>query len=343
MEKNKQPLISVIVPIYNVETYLPFCINSILASTYKNLEIILVDDGSTDSSSMICDDFQAKDPRCKVIHQTNSGLSAARNTGLKEVTGEYISFIDGDDYIHPQMLEIQHHFLSNNKELSFSIIKEIKVYDNRQKMFEYIDTCNIATHVFTKDQLIKCLYENNKHIYTPFLANVVHCKLYKSSIIKDTLFRDFKISEDTEYNSRLYLTCTKAIFIDCSMYYYVQRKESLSHQSLNSINHIDKINMYYTCLCNTPSDNIIYRALVLERMYKFMINLRYHNRYNQQALNIISTIIPKIRKKTIREFLNNSQITIFKKIGFPIFIQYPPIYSFFIWTLEQLNKLRKYA
>lgn len=337
------PLISVIVPIYNVESYLDNSITSIINQTFTDIEIILVDDGSTDNSGKICDNYANKDSRIIVIHQTNRGLSQARNTGIKIAKGTYISFVDGDDYIHPQMLEIQHHFLSNNKELSFSIIKEIIVYDNIQKMFENIDTSNIATYVFTKDQLIKCLYENNKHIYTPFLANVVHCKLYKSSIIKDTLFRDFKISEDTEYNSRLYLTCTKAIFIDCSMYHYVQRKESLSHQSLNSINHIDRINMYYTCLCNTPSDNIIYRALVLERMYKFMINLRYHNRYNQQALNIISTIIPKIRKKTIREFLNNSQITIFKKIGFPIFIQYPPIYSFFIWTLEQLNKLRKYA
>ena len=94
-----QPLISVIVPIYNVEKYLDRCVGSIINQTYKNLEIILVDDGSPDNCPQMCDDYAKKDSRIKVVHKENGGLSDARNAGMKVATGEYVSFIDSDDYI----------------------------------------------------------------------------------------------------------------------------------------------------------------------------------------------------------------------------------------------------
>ena len=97
--------ISVIVPIYNVEQYLRKCIDSIINQTYKNLEIILVDDGSWDNSPRICDEYAKRDNRIKVIHKKNGGLADARNTGLKMITGNYISFIDSDDYIEKTMYE----------------------------------------------------------------------------------------------------------------------------------------------------------------------------------------------------------------------------------------------
>ena len=103
--KTNKPLISVIVPIYNCARYLPQCIESILAQTYTNLEIILVDDGSTDNSRKICNDYAAMDLRIKVIHQANAGVSVARNIGLKWARGEYIGFVDADDYIAKDMYE----------------------------------------------------------------------------------------------------------------------------------------------------------------------------------------------------------------------------------------------
>ena len=298
MENN--PIISIILPVYNVESYLDNCITSIINQTFTSLEIILVNDGSTDNSGYICDHYANNDQRIIVIHKNNQGVSEARNAGIKIAQGKYIAFIDGDDYIHPQMLEILYYFLTINEDISFSIAKEIKVYDVPLKN-DTINLNNITTYILQKDDLINCLYKSNNNIYTSFLANIVNCKLYKSSIIKDLLFRNFKISEDTEYNSRLYQTCSKAIYIDYPMYYYVQRDTSLSHQSLKSINHINRINMYYTCLCNTPT-NSIYRGLILEKLYKFMINIRYHNRYNKQGLDVIAKIIPKIQKKTFAEF-----------------------------------------
>ena len=100
------PLISVIVPIYNVEKYLARCVDSIVNQTYKNLEIILVDDGSPDRCPQMCDDYAEKDSRIKVVHKKNGGLSDARNAGMAVATGEYISFIDSDDWIETSMFEL---------------------------------------------------------------------------------------------------------------------------------------------------------------------------------------------------------------------------------------------
>lgn len=101
----EQALISVIVPVYNVEKYLPECVESIISQTYDNLEVILIDDGSTDRSGKICDEFAEKDSRIVVIHQKNSGVSAARNRGLDLCRGEYISFVDSDDYYCTDLME----------------------------------------------------------------------------------------------------------------------------------------------------------------------------------------------------------------------------------------------
>ena len=173
--KHKYPLISVIVPIYNVEGYLTDCINSILKSTYTNLEVILIDDGSTDHSSQICDEFQAKDPRCKVIHQTNLGLSAARNTGLKEATGEFISFIDGDDYISPIMYETLYLAITSDA-YSFSMVYGKQVYPK-----EHLQQNNISSEYQTicQHQLFQNLYgRGNDEVQ----YQVVWNKLYKANL-----------------------------------------------------------------------------------------------------------------------------------------------------------------
>ena len=128
MKKNN--LISIIVPIYNVEKYLKKCIDSIINQTYKNLEIILVDDGSPDNCGKICDEYAKKDNRIKVIHKENGGVSSARNVGVENATGEYIGFVDSDDYIEKDMYEV----LINNlkkENADISIISNYEVYKNK--------------------------------------------------------------------------------------------------------------------------------------------------------------------------------------------------------------------
>ena len=114
-------LISIIVPIYNVEGYVSTCIDSLLRQTYPHLQIILVDDGSTDRSGAICDKYARQDTRIEVIHQENAGLSAARNSGLKRAIGELIAFVDGDDYVHPQMYDTLYRALRSG-DYDFSMV-----------------------------------------------------------------------------------------------------------------------------------------------------------------------------------------------------------------------------
>lgn len=121
-------MISVLVAVYNVEDYLPRCLDSVLSQTYLDLEIILVDDGSTDSSGSICEKYAEKDERLKVIHQANEGLSSARNTGLRAATGDYILMIDGDDALHPQMIEILHKLITSG-DYDFSMCYGERIYD----------------------------------------------------------------------------------------------------------------------------------------------------------------------------------------------------------------------
>ena len=97
--------ISIIIPVYNVEKYLNKCLNSVIEQTYKNIEVILIDDGSTDNSGKICDEYAKNDIRIKIIHQQNGGVSTARNNGLEHATGKYITFVDSDDYIEKEMIE----------------------------------------------------------------------------------------------------------------------------------------------------------------------------------------------------------------------------------------------
>ena len=107
----QKPLISIIIPVYNAEKYLPNCLDSVINQTYKNLEIILVDDGSTDKSSEICDEYAQKDFRIKLIHKENGGVSSARNAGLALVSGDYIAWVDSDDFVAPDYIEYMYKLL----------------------------------------------------------------------------------------------------------------------------------------------------------------------------------------------------------------------------------------
>ena len=147
MNGRTEPLISVIVPIYNVEQYLENCINSILNQTYRNLEVILVDDGSPDNCGKICDRYSDKDPRIKVIHKLNGGLSDARNKGIDTAEGEYLTFVDSDDTILPEMIDkLYQRIVIDQSDLAFcgyqqvnqkgDVLSEVYLEDNLLSGFD---------------------------------------------------------------------------------------------------------------------------------------------------------------------------------------------------------------
>ena len=181
--------ISVIVPIYKVEKYLNKCIDSIINQTYKNLEIILVDDGSPDDCGKICDEYAKKDSRIKVIHKENSGVSSARNTGLDVVTGDYIGFIDSDDWINVDMYEsMMKYLILENADVvrcGICVHENGKIFNEKDYDFDY------------------CIEKDNDIIIKEFLdggilQGAVWNKLYKKSIIDGIYFDEkFHRNEDS--------------------------------------------------------------------------------------------------------------------------------------------------
>ncbi len=218
LEFMSQTKLSIIVPIYNVAPYLISCIDSILCQTFKDYELILVDDGSTDGSEKICDLYSQKDNRIRVIHQRNKGLSGARNTGIEMAIGKYIAFVDSDDYIHPLMYQTLISAIEKN-ESDLAVCESIRTEKNR---------------IFTDKDVVKCNYEIvcwslDESLQNISLMNlVVWNKIYRRSIVNEIRFEDKAFCEDIGYNAEVLKRIHSSIaFVKFPFYYYrVNRKGS---------------------------------------------------------------------------------------------------------------------
>lgn len=212
-----QCLVSVVVPVYNVDAYLKKCLNSIVNQTYKKLEIILVDDGSTDTSGKICDEYEKLDNRIRVIHKKNGGLSSARNEGMKLVTGDYVLFVDSDDWIDLDMVEILlAGCVENSAQISICRYREIyKDYIiEKQENIEFVCSGKEALHyhIFERGGRYSFCY-------------AVWNKLYKKEIISNMEFPQGKHFEDIGYTSRALYSAERVYYIDKPKYNYVVERE----------------------------------------------------------------------------------------------------------------------
>lgn len=211
------PLISVIVPIYNVEKYLARCVDSIVNQTYKNLEIILVDDGSPDICPQMCDDYAKKDSRIKVVHKKNGGLSDARNAGMAVATGKYISFIDSDDYVSDDFFECLLDVM-NKENSDIAECSVVKFYEDN-RFDEFSDDLSVKTYD-TQDAMSALIAEN------PFHQHVWN-KLYKTELVKDIPYAVGKLNEDEFWTYRVFGRANKVARLNKTMYYYFQRSSSI--------------------------------------------------------------------------------------------------------------------
>lgn len=216
-------MISIIVPIFNAQSYLDRCITSILNQTYHNLELILVDDGSTDHSLDICKDYASQDSRIIVISKTNEGVGVARNEGLKIAKGDYIGFIDSDDYICANMYEVMYKSAVEN---SADIVQ-----------------CGHA-RVSTNGEIITTSSYRNDVIDSPAKAFKEYCirkntdnyswsKLYRRTIIENVWFGNYHYSEDAYFIIQCFLKCKKMVVISDPLYNYVQTPGSACRRPYN--------------------------------------------------------------------------------------------------------------
>ena len=228
---NQNPLISVIIPMYNGAKYLHKCVDSLLAQTYTNLEIILVDDGSTDESVQMCDELAQREQRIRVIHQANGGISVARNTGIKAAKGEYISFIDVDDWVAPIFIETLWKAVRKYQAPivavgRYEVLASKTIHKNILPNNEKEKLISTPAPVFTAQQAVEMTLS--------LASGCVTNRLFHRSLFKQILFPVGLFSEDNWMLYRLFQQVNKVAVCNVPLYYYNQTNEnSISHGKFN--------------------------------------------------------------------------------------------------------------
>lgn len=227
-------LISIIIPVYNVVAFLDECMDSVLKQTYSNIEIIIIDDGSNDGSSEKCDLYGKADARVVVIHQSNKGVSVARNEGVKRARGKYILFVDSDDLIHPKAVEILYSTLV--KEKAEIVIGTHKTIEEKE-VPNFVDINNIDEYeILTGRECIKRFYSPAYAIDMVIVVN----KLYKKEILLKNPYTPNTRYEDEGIAHKIFIPLRKCVYIAENLYFYRQHENSFIHQK-NCMRLLDKV------------------------------------------------------------------------------------------------------
>ncbi|MFS0861494.1 glycosyltransferase family 2 protein [Fredinandcohnia sp. 179-A 10B2 NHS] len=235
------PKISIIVPVYKVEKYLQKCVDSILTQTFKDFELILINDGSPDNCGDICDEFANMDSRVKVIHKENGGQASARNRGLDIARGDYIGFVDSDDWIEPDMYEILYSICQENK-CDIANCSSIIHYPNRR-----ITNGGHSLIIHNRNQAMRALIEGDLY------DEVVWTKLIKRELFNELRFTEGIMYEDTDFTYKLIHRSKKVCCIGAPKYNYIKREDSTMERALKNIS-IDRV-LIYENMSNFISSN----------------------------------------------------------------------------------------
>ncbi|PFP29504.1 hypothetical protein COJ96_10170 [Bacillus sp. AFS073361] len=271
------PKISIIVPVYNVEKYLDKCITSILNQTFRNFELIIINDGSNDKSGSICDKYANIDKRVKVIHQNNQGQAVARNKGLKISQGEYIGFVDSDDWINPDMYSSLY-YSCETEHSDFSVIGVREVDEDGNYLNKYIP------YEISLGEILKRAYPCNKLFKRELFLN------------NNFLFPEGKYYEDLELIPKLYIKCKKATIISKASYNYLKRNGSTTSSRDAKI--LDNLWAYTSVKEYLNKENLYYEFNV-----EFEKGVQYFKEYYKNILyDYPTTFLLKNSKFIINEF-----------------------------------------
>lgn len=215
-------MISIIVPVYNALSTLGHCIESIIAQTYSDFELLLVNDGSTDNTGAICNDYARQDTRVKVIHQQNQGASLARRNGIAQARGEYLAFVDADDFLEVNYLARLMHALNRHPEVKIAACGVAK----HKKGDKYVIPSHDAESLLDSDELHLRFFAYD---FWGFWG-----KLYHRSVFDDVYFPDYTINEDYVVMAQLFHKYQKMTFVEAQLYHYILSDTGLSHQRLSA-------------------------------------------------------------------------------------------------------------
>lgn len=281
------PKISVIIPVYNVEEYLPVCLDSVLAQTFSDFEAVCVNDGSPDNSAAILEKYAKKDARIKVVSRPNGGLSAARNTGLENACGEYIYFLDSDDYIHPQLLEILYKEICDDG-CDFVSSRFQKVKGKTDSFPSYKD---YKTVIVEKPLVELC---RNKKL----LSVNVWSKLYRRKALGDLQFIPGLIYEDLPFTCACMERCKKGKVIELPLYCYLQRGDSLSGNKEIKLKNCESY-IFILRHLSEKFHNSPFEADVTRRFYRPIIKTLLKQKKNPQAEAYIRKELSELLKEKV--------------------------------------------
>lgn len=284
-------VISIIVPIYNVEAYLDECVESILAQTYSHIQVILVDDGSTDNSGKKCDEWKEKDSRIIVIHKENGGLADARNAGMKLATGDYIGFVDSDDYIARDMYEKL--LLAMNQSDSEAAIcgysskeEEVKLSESQQLTYEiFVGRDLVNATVFQDD--------------TRMTYSVWRCLLKRGDVI-DLEFPFGKLYEDVCYYITTFWKIKKVAFVSQNLYFYRLRNDSITGVKVTD-RHIDDLLLYSSKILDfyRENGNNEENSKAKSAVLKDVLSYRWICKRNKDSVELCKKIDSFIKKEAL--------------------------------------------
>lgn len=312
-----EPLVSIIIPVYGVEKYLEKCVKSVIKQSYKNLEILLIDDGSKDKSGKICDELSENDIRIKVYHKKNGGLSDARNYGLKHATGEYIMFVDSDDYINinmvKKMIAIANSYNLDIVMCDFSIVNEndkIKLKKEPQSSFK----------IYNKNQLFK-LWNTDMYL----ICNLAWNKLYRKELFDKIKFPVGKIHEDEFTVYKIVYLSKKIGYIPESLYYYYQQESSIMH-NLNE----KRLNLLEALKERIEFSNNISNSFYKETVEIYMnVIIDYYFKFKNVKKYTISNNLIKLFKNEYDEYNKQGVFSIKQKIRYLTFIYLRIVYKLY--------------
>lgn len=308
-------LISIIIPVYNVEKYLKDCLESVIMQTYPNLEIILVDDGATDNCPQICDEYAKKDKRIKVIHRENAGLSSARNSGIDIAKGEYIMFVDSDDTIESNTAKDLYR-LSKRYNTKIAICGRRYVFDDGKRI------CKVKEKIECKFSFEDAIREMNRYYYFDMSA---HGKLFNRELFRAIRFPVGKLSEDFFIMPSLFKLAGNISYTSEPLYNYLQRKNSITKNKKINEDFLEAAKKQAELLEKESSNlkTIIHVAYASAALTVFDSYIKNGGKCSEKKVRHFNKIV-KDEWKYIKEY---SKLDHSKKIQFRLFVFSVPIYK----------------
>lgn len=317
-----QPSVSIIVPVYNIEDYLHYCIDSILLQSYTNFELLLIDDGSKDKSGAICDEYAGKDQRVKVIHKKNGGVSAARNSGLDIATGDYICFVDSDDYMHSEMLQkLVEVALYESCDFVTALEENVYKIDFAQTQGKLLKA---EIQGIKQDELMDGVFHSQGE--EKLLYYHIHSKLYSRKCIGDIRFdKTISLSEDLLFNFQVFCNMKKGAVVRQPLYYRtVLRTDSLSSGGSWSL--INNANVFLKIYHLLPAEMEKYRSdaltNIIQRLAMYKCSSRKKEEYRKFE-GLLKSIYAEIKPTYCR----SKGIPVKDKVKWMVLYNMPFIYD----------------